>query len=158
MSSDPRQLMRTLIASTTAWQTLVGATGSTAEKITAGEARIFLSGSEGSDALTYPHIVLNSTALADQVGDRCFAHYGEIYVSLFVALGSGDLDTESNNLWDTYLTPLRDAILDLQGVVTVSTSYIVLSSFEWDYQGLSPVEDQDDVWVCPAIARWGVRG
>jgi len=158
MSSDPRQLMRTLIASTSTWQTLVGATGTTEQKIAAGAARIFLAGSEASDATTYPHIVLNSTALSDQVGDRCFAHYGEIYVSLFAELGTDELDTESNNLWDNVLVPLRDGILDLQGVVAASTSYIVLSSFEWDYQGLSKVTDADNVWVAPAIARWGVRG
>jgi hypothetical protein len=158
-----------LLASTETWQDLVWASlppedppiaEPTDEHLyTAALARIFYVASEGVAARAYPLIVIEGTVDSRQIADRTFAHFGELSVSLFIERDTEDDVTEqSADLLDEVLAPLRDDVLDLQGTNDPESneSHIVLQTFNWDYQSIGPVQEDDKIWYAAARSDWGV--
>lgn len=161
--SDPRAMLRTLIAATAAWQGLLGVE----EEENAAELaadRIYLGGSYGEDANVFPHLAIGGTVVGDVLADGCVARHGELSVMLFVeyegdlAAEGGPIHAASSALWSEVLVPLQNAVLALQGTVVDGVSYLILRGFEWDYQVLLDVREQYRVWRCQAVARWGIPG
>lgn len=146
--TDPRAKLRDLIAATEAWQD-----ATSTETAGAAAAFIFLAGSEGADANTFPQIVINGTRSSASVGYGAVSHSGEFTVNLFVEVeDSTDLDVGSGDLWEDVLAPLQEQALALAGTGT----HIYLQAWDWDYQGIAPEEDKEQVWIVPATVRWGI--
>lgn len=154
--TDPRVKLKELIAATSAWQGMVGAEGEDAAEV-AG-ARIFIGGADGEEVL--PHLVIGGTVTGDNVADGLVARHGELVVDLHVGYdedveaAGGPISAGATALWSTYLAPLEAGIMALQGTGT----YLILRSWDWDYQVLRDVREAERAWRVQGVAKWGIAG
>lgn len=146
----PADNLRTLLATTATWQTLVGATGNSAQKLAAGIAAIHLFGIKSvPDA---PFIIIDPQSDTFEVigAPNTYRDSGTLAFRMRLARPSADTWESEFNTIDTSIRAIAAEALAL----AATSGYLCISRITLDNHNRSSFVEDADYWEITGTVEW----